>query len=280
MEQLQTSSHMLKHALEQHGDEVDMGKIEWGVKVLRFTRSAFERQVIESVLIQENRFHYILNSKSEYNRCSLPRLTAKLGEREWKKKAKEERLEKEKELELEKRIIELRKAKCNGRRGLLTEAEKPAEKRRKLNEEEWKRVIPYREEEQRKRKEKDNEKEPEVKKRKTLDIRDYLKSNSEDNKTNQDDLEAQMPANGIKEKDEEQQQMLQRRNWKQVYQQRKVLVRRMNLLNANKNQNQKMGKSGLVIGRKAASWKRTSGKSTWRRGERKLKKKIKQGKKE
>ena len=105
MEQLQTSSHMLKHALEHHGDEVDMRKIEWGVKVLRFTRSAFERQVIESVLIQENRFHYILNSKSEYNRCSLPRLTAKLGEREWKKKAKEERLEKEKELELEKRII-------------------------------------------------------------------------------------------------------------------------------------------------------------------------------
>ena len=46
MEQLQTSSHMLKHALEQHGDEVDMSKIEWGMKVLRFTRSAFERQVI------------------------------------------------------------------------------------------------------------------------------------------------------------------------------------------------------------------------------------------
>ena len=45
-----------------------------------------------------------------------------------------------------------------------------------------------------------------VKKRKTLDIRDYLKSKSEDDKNKQDDLEAQMPVTGIKEKDEEQQQ--------------------------------------------------------------------------
>ena len=85
-------------------------------------------------MMQENRIHHIINSKSEYNRCSLPRLTAKLGDREWKKKAKEERMEKEKEIELDKRIIELRKARCTKRRGQLTEAEKPAEKRRKINE--------------------------------------------------------------------------------------------------------------------------------------------------
>ena len=101
---------------------------------------------------------------------------------------------KEKEIELEKRIIVLRKAKCNGRRGLLTEAEKPAEKRRKINEEEWKRVIPIREEEQRKRKEKGDEKEPELKRRKTKDIREYMNRDKEDEKSNQDDLEAQKPA--------------------------------------------------------------------------------------
>ena len=85
MGQLQNNSHMLKHALEKHGEEEDLGKIQFGVKVVRYTRSSFVRQVTESVIIQEERNHNILNSKSEYNRCSLPRLTANLGDREWKK---------------------------------------------------------------------------------------------------------------------------------------------------------------------------------------------------
>ena len=89
MEQLHTNSHMLKHALEKQGEEEDLGKIQFGVKVVRYTRSSFVRQVTESVIIQEERNHNILNSKSEYNRCSLPRLTANLGDREWKKRAKE-----------------------------------------------------------------------------------------------------------------------------------------------------------------------------------------------
>ena len=117
MEQLNTSSHMLKHAIEKHGEEENLTNIKFGVKVLRYTKRAFERQVIESVLIQENRDHHILNSKSEYNRCSLPRLTAKLGEREWKSKEKEERREKEHELELERKIMEMRKARNLTRRG-------------------------------------------------------------------------------------------------------------------------------------------------------------------
>ena len=96
MKQLQTSSHMLKHMLEVHGEE-EMEKVEFGARVLKFARSAFERQVMESVLIQEEREkHHILNSKSEYNRCSLPRLTAKLGERDWKKREKEGEEEKRK----------------------------------------------------------------------------------------------------------------------------------------------------------------------------------------
>ena len=46
MEQLQPSSHMLKHTLEKHEEEgeLDLGKIRFGVRVVRFTRSAFERQ--------------------------------------------------------------------------------------------------------------------------------------------------------------------------------------------------------------------------------------------
>ena len=48
---------------------------------------------------------------------------------------------------MEKRIIELRKAKCNNRRELLTVADKPAEKRRTINEEEWNKVMTIGEEE-------------------------------------------------------------------------------------------------------------------------------------
>ena len=74
-----------------------LGKLFWVAKVVRYSRNVFEKQVIESVIIQEERGHHILNSKSEYNRCSLPRLSAKLGERDWKTREKEGEDEKEKE---------------------------------------------------------------------------------------------------------------------------------------------------------------------------------------
>ena len=122
-----------------------MWKIQFGVKVVRYTRSAFDRQVMESVIIQEERSHNILNSKSEYNRCSLPRLTANLGDREWKKRAKEEKIEKEREMELEKRIVELRKDRNQKRRGETKPSEEPAEKRRRTGEDIWKRVLQNRE---------------------------------------------------------------------------------------------------------------------------------------
>ena len=77
--QLKTSSHMLRHMLEMHRGE-ERSEIEFGVKVLRFTRSSFERQILESVLIQNSRDHHILNSRSEFNRCAIPRLVTKLGE--------------------------------------------------------------------------------------------------------------------------------------------------------------------------------------------------------
>ena len=78
-----TSSHMLRHLLMLHEDEEDdCDKIDFGMKILKSTRTAFERQILESVMIQKSRQHNIMNNKAEYNRCALPRLTAKLGERE------------------------------------------------------------------------------------------------------------------------------------------------------------------------------------------------------
>ena len=70
---------MVKHYCEKHLDE-ELDDMKFGCKIIKQSRTAFNRQINESVEIQNNCEHYILNSKSEYNRCALPRLSAKLGE--------------------------------------------------------------------------------------------------------------------------------------------------------------------------------------------------------
>ena len=70
-------SHMLKHWEEDHHNE---NKPKFSMKVLRAHTSALARQVHEAVLIEMNS-EIVLNSKGEYNRCQLPRLGVKMGER-------------------------------------------------------------------------------------------------------------------------------------------------------------------------------------------------------
>ena len=129
LENLRKDSHMLKHVLDMH--EEDNEKIEFGIRVIKFTRSSFERQILESCLIQEQRkYHHILNSKAEYNRCAVPRLMTKIGEKEFEKYGKEKMEEIKKEEIIEGKITKLRKAR-NARR-----KETPknlANKRRKLD---------------------------------------------------------------------------------------------------------------------------------------------------
>jgi hypothetical protein len=84
VDQLKTSSHMLRHLLQMHPGE-ERSNVEFGIKVLRYTRSSFERQILESVMIQGKRDHHIMNSRAEFNRCAIPRLVTKLGEKELKK---------------------------------------------------------------------------------------------------------------------------------------------------------------------------------------------------
>ena len=91
MRQLKPSSHLLRHALDQHEGE-QLSNIKFGMEVLKYTRTSFERQILESVLIQQNTNHHILNSRSEYNRCSLPRLSTRLGDKEYKKYEQEQEL--------------------------------------------------------------------------------------------------------------------------------------------------------------------------------------------
>ena len=75
--QLKTSSHLLRQLLDMHEGEERTGLI-FGIKVLKFPRSSFERQIMESVLKLGSRDYHLLNSRSGYNNCALPRLATKL----------------------------------------------------------------------------------------------------------------------------------------------------------------------------------------------------------
>ena len=75
--------------------------------MIQFTRSSFERQVLESVIIQKERHHHLLNSRSEFNRCAIPRLSTKIGD--YKKYEKEIEIEREKDEQLEEKIRNMRK---------------------------------------------------------------------------------------------------------------------------------------------------------------------------
>ena len=123
---LSTGSHMLKHYLDQHQEE-DMSSMVFRMKILSFKITAYERQVHESVLIQQNREHHLLNSRSEFNRCSLPRLTVKLGDKEMSEIANQIREEQRKEDNLEKMIKDW-KSRSKKRSG-ETNNEQPAYKR-------------------------------------------------------------------------------------------------------------------------------------------------------
>ena len=65
----------------------------------------------------ESKGHHIMIPKSEYNRCSLPRLTAKMGEREITRFKKELEEEKRKEEALENEIKMMRKERNRERIG-------------------------------------------------------------------------------------------------------------------------------------------------------------------
>ena len=89
-ENFNDSSHMLKHCLLQHSDSDPM-EIKFGMRVRQQFKTALERQVGEAVAILEEKEKGIqlLNSKSEFNRCSLPRITA--GDtKEWLETLQEE----------------------------------------------------------------------------------------------------------------------------------------------------------------------------------------------
>ena len=88
---MSNNSHMLRHLVSEHENQ-DFSEIKFGMRVIKFTKTSFERQVLEAVTIeQERKKNNILNSRQEYNRSSLPRLTTKLGDsayQDWQRQEK------------------------------------------------------------------------------------------------------------------------------------------------------------------------------------------------
>ena len=146
-EKLDEDNHMIKHVANHHRD-MKLEDIKFGMKVLKYTNSAMERQILESVKIQEEKVkHYILNSKAEYSRCTLPRLTARMGEEEFDKKRHEEKKkERDEEEVVRKEVARRKKERCKNRGKEIHQQEEIEEekkqKRRKINENgEYKSVI-------------------------------------------------------------------------------------------------------------------------------------------
>ena len=61
---------------------MDPDDVDFRIKILTTHKSAFERQIREAVLIEHFAGPLLLNSKMEYNRCSIPKIVMKLGNRE------------------------------------------------------------------------------------------------------------------------------------------------------------------------------------------------------
>ena len=128
---------MLKHYFEHHSGE-KLEEMRFGAMIVKPARTAFNRQVCESVQIQENAAkHEIVNSKSEYNNCTLPRLVTRNGDpdKDFKEYEKEQKVRKEKDDKIEEEIRNLRKSRNKAR--MRTEKGQPAQKRRKMEEENY-----------------------------------------------------------------------------------------------------------------------------------------------
>ena len=102
-------SHMLKHLSDCH-PECSPEDLKFGMTVIKQHKTSFDRMVFESVLIFRDGEN-VLNSKSEFSRCQVPRLSVMIGDNQQYNNA-------EKDLE----VMNLKRK---------FHSEKPAKKRRK-----------------------------------------------------------------------------------------------------------------------------------------------------
>ena len=83
---MKEDSHMVKHWLTSHSDLQEPPMFRF--RVIRSFKDAMTRQISEAVRI-ELRGEGVLNSRSEYSRCRLPRLV--IDHEGWKKSKQEEK---------------------------------------------------------------------------------------------------------------------------------------------------------------------------------------------
>ena len=115
---------MKKHLDEDHPG-CDPEDIKFGMTVVRQHKSAFSRMVHEEILIFMAK-DKILNSKSMYNRCQIPRLSVMVGEEE--RKPPEET-----EFDTAELVTELKKLKTNynQRKADSVDNNQPSKKRKR-----------------------------------------------------------------------------------------------------------------------------------------------------
>ena len=77
--------------------DIKLEALDIRMKVLRRYKTAFERQIGESVFINRNLDcgTELLNSKNEYNRCLIPRLTVDEDKKDEFERMREDKIEKE-----------------------------------------------------------------------------------------------------------------------------------------------------------------------------------------
>ena len=226
--QLKPTSHMLKHILLTHPEQ-DMSEVQFGMRTTRTCMSSFERQIYESVSIQKERQeHFVLNSRTEYNRCSLPRIRTQVGEQDIKEYNEEIRKEKLEEEKIEKLIINLRKQR-NKARLMPGKALNQGTKRRKINSEDYITIKeiwgkPEKTESKKNKAESQLEQEPRIKKLRTEQEEEkhwntapVLEQEQESTPSKQED-EEQIPEPPImgQELDEQETRWEKPRDWEQV----------------------------------------------------------------
>ena len=108
-ENLSIHRHMLKHFIDKHKN-IERKKLRFGIKVLKLYTSAFERQIGETVWINNYLRDgvVLMNSRNEYNRCIIRRLKKTLDKDEEVIEFEEDEREREINIEIHKMKEELR----------------------------------------------------------------------------------------------------------------------------------------------------------------------------
>ena len=88
--------------------------------------------LLQNLLLKKALKQKLMNSKAEFNRCSIPRLCMKMGEKEYSARGKEKKIEEEKEVEIVEKIRILRKNINKHRHERLPDKNQPKRKKRKL----------------------------------------------------------------------------------------------------------------------------------------------------